>query len=726
MTLLENLSSRFFYLIPMGVLLLLFVVLRVLDPAPIAQLRLNVFDQYMRMSPRVADPDYPVRIIAIDDASLEALGQWPWPRSILADMVERLKRAGAKSISFDVILPEPDRMSPKALAQAFEGTGHYDTIAPLAAELPTQDERLAKAISNAPVVLGLSGENGADGRLPGARAAFVGAGDDPKSFIPQFDGGVASLSLLNDAARGIGAVNWIPDRDHILRRVPLLVSIDDVVYPSLVLETLRVVDDQSTIVYRASGGSMARAYGERSGLERVRIGSRVLATNSSGEIWLRFAPFDERRYVSAHEVLADDFDASAVAGRYVLFGARAVGLRDVRATALSPTVPGVEVHAQALEQMLAGVSITRPSYALGFEILFLVLGGLVLALLIGITGPLVAALAGVAAIGGVCIYSWMSYNNLGQLIDPVYPSLALGGLYVAGSLTTYVRTERERARVRAAFGAYVAPELVEELAEDPSKLKLGGETREVTLLFSDVRKFSRFAEHLNASELVKFVNRLFTPLGDIILEERGTIDKFMGDAVMAFWNAPVPDDDHARQACRAALRMMSALEELNGKWRRRVEARGEKYIPVQIGIGINTGSCCVGNVGTPQRFDYSILGDVVNVAARLESVTKTYGTGIIVGERTTVVAEGFAFVELDRVVLKGKSQAELIYALVGDDTVGQSAKFSTLVEAHTQLLALVRSKSWSKADGAVSRCEAVGIRGYKPVAQYFRGVIERG
>ena len=356
-----------------------------------------------------------------------------------------------------------------------------------------------------------------------------------------------------------------------------------------------------------------------------------------------------------------------IAGRDILIGTSAVGLLDLRATPLDSAVPGVEVHAQAIEQMLSGEHLSRPPFATGLELVYLVAAGAALAWLIGRLGAVGTAVIGAAAIVVLFAASWGAYTNAGYLLDPVYPSIAVLLVYLATSLTGYIATERERSRVRSAFGHYVAAPLVEELARNHDKLKLGGETREVTVLFADVRGFTNIAEGMTAEELIAFLNRLFTPLSDIILEERGTIDKFMGDAVMAFWNAPLLEATHAASACRAALRMQQKVEQLNDLWAAEAAARGQRVVRVHLGIGLNTGDCCVGNVGSPQRFDYSILGDVVNVASRLENATKTYGMPIIVGEKTALAARVLAFLEIASVKVRGKERPERIYALIGDE-----------------------------------------------------------
>jgi adenylate cyclase len=251
----------------------------------------------------------------------------------------------------------------------------------------------------------------------------------------------------------------------------------------------------------------------------------------------------------------------------------------------------------------------------------------------------------------------------------------------------------------------MAPALVERLADDPSRLKLGGETRDMTLLFSDVRGFTTISEGLDAEELTRFLNSLFTPLSNIILDEQGTIDKFMGDAVMAFWNAPLDDSAHPTHACNAALRIMGEMDRLNEHWREEAEAKGRKFKPVRIGIGLNTGICCVGNLGSETRFDYSVIGDNVNVASRLEGQSKTYDVGTVVGESTTARAPDFAFLEIDLLKVKGKTEATRIFGLFGDSAVKQSRDFILLAERHSEFLARYRAKDWDAAEALSRECE---------------------
>lgn len=713
-----NLRRPSFHAILTAAVLALAIALRIWDPNPVARLRLSIFDSYLNLKPREAEPSYPVRIVDIDEASLERIGQWPWPRSELARLATNLKEAGAKAIAIDLILAEPDRLSPAALARQAKSRSE---LAPILAELealPSNDDLFARAIADAPVVLGFAGDIAFRRKPRAPKARFAFAGDDPRPFVPHFAGAIEPLPALAAAATGEGAVNWLPEKDQIVRHVPLLVSAGTTLMPSLALEALRVGTGATTALIRSSGASGLTAFGQTTGVEQVRVGETVLPAGPDGQLWINYARSDPRRFVSAWKILDGSFDRADIAGRYVFIGASATGLLDLRATPLASSVSGVEIHAQAVEQMLAGEHLVRPALATGAEIAFLLGAGALVSALIRRAHALAAALIGITAIAAIAAGSWLAFSHAGYLFDPVYPSLALLAVYLTGSLLSFIRTETDRARIKRAFGHYVAAPLVEELAADPSRLKLGGETREVTLLFADVRGFSRLSEGMDAETLIRFVNRLFTPLSDIILDHRGTIDKFMGDAVMAFWNAPVADSDHAAQACRAALAMQARLDRQNREEKAAKAAAGETHMPVRIGIGLNTGPCCVGNVGSPQRFDYSVLGDAVNTASRIQDATKIYGAPIIAGERTARAAKGFAFLEIDTSArLRGKDRPEQLFALIGDETLAQTPAFRSLQERYALLRSVVAVADSGTVPDRVAACRAAARELASPIAE---------
>jgi adenylate cyclase len=372
--------------------------------------------------------------------------------------------------------------------------------------------------------------------------------------------------------------------------------------------------------------------------------------------------------------------------------------------------------------MLTGKHLLRPDYATGLELSFLMLSGAALTFLVLQSGAFAGALLGAVSISSVNIGAWLAFDHWGYLFDPVYPSLMLTGLYVFGTVYAYRGTEREKRRVRDAFSHYMSPAIVEELARNPSKLKLGGEMREVTILFCDVRGFTAISEGLDAEALSRFLNRLLTPLTNTVLANRGTIDKYMGDGVMAFWNAPLDDAEHARNACRAALDMLKEIEKLNELTAKEDAATGRRHIPIRVGIGINTALSCVGNLGSEQRFDYSVIGDGVNVASRLEGQTKFYGVPILVGESVAAAAPGVALLEVDFLSVKGKSQPLHVFALVGGEEHGAGHAFADLKHAHDAMLQAYRSRDFVEAGRHLVSAEALGG---KDLAQLYRLYGER-
>jgi adenylate cyclase len=314
------------------------------------------------------------------------------------------------------------------------------------------------------------------------------------------------------------------------------------------------------------------------------------------------------------------------------------------------------------------------------------------------------AVVTIAGIALAIAVSWLSFRHLGWLIDPLYPSLAALALYLSASLLVFLRTEGERRRVRSAFSRYMAPALVERLAQDPAHLTLGGEMRDMTILFSDIRDFTSLSETMDATTLTRFINQFLTPMTNIILRHRGTIDKYMGDAIMAFWNAPLDDPDHARNAARAALQMVSELEHLNRAWSERAAAEGRPIHKVAIGVGLNTGPCCVGNLGSDLRFDYSVIGDDVNLASRLEGQSKTYGVPIVIGENTRARLDGFAVLELDLLRVKGKTRPARVFALLGDEKVAGEIWYRAVYEAQAAMLKAYRARDWARAAALLGLC----------------------
>ncbi|SMF14578.1 adenylate/guanylate cyclase [Tistlia consotensis] len=679
------------------------VCLRVLDPAPIQALRLRAFDLYQRTEPRPYRP-VPVTVLDIDEAALAAEGQWPWPRSTVALMVERLRALDAAAIAFDILFSEPDRTSPRQLLRDLPDTPEGAALAERLRALPDHDEQLAAAMASAPTVAAVALFHGAEGNpeSPPQKAGFAFAGSDPAGFLPRYRGALRDLPPIERAASGLGSITFDPDFDGVVRRLPLLQVLGTAILPSLSVEALRVAQGASTLIARSADASGALGLAESGGLSAIKVGRFVVPTTAEGALWLWYHGPLEGRRLSAAGLLGDGWAdlRPAVEGRILLVGTSAQGLRDQRATPLSGSVAGVEIHAEALEQMLAGTFLTRPDWAEGAEIVALVLLGLLFVLLLPLAGALWCALLGVLAVGAGLAASWLAFSRAHFLLDPVYPALAAFVVYLTVTTLRYALSERERDRVRGAFSRYLAPALVERLAERPQALKLGGESREITVLFADIRGFTTLSERLTPEELTACLNRFLTPMTDALLAEGATIDKYIGDAIMAFWNAPLDQPDHPRRALRGALAMRRRLAELAPRWAEEDAAAGREPIEIRIGIGLNSGPCVVGNLGSEQRFDYSALGDTVNLTSRLEGMSKVYRVDILVGEDTALQAAGFALVELDRVRVVGRAHPVAVFAALGDESLAADPDFQALKARHEAALAAYRAGAWDEAEAA--------------------------
>ena len=699
--------SRYFYrylhyIAPLPILLAAFFAWAS-DSDALSHFRLNVFDEFLRLKPRVYEP-VPVRIVDIDDDSLARFGQWPWPRTLLAKLVNRLGELGGATIAFDILFIDPDRTTPARLIEDIEGIAPDDPLIARFASMSDHDQIFANAIGRSRVVLGFAPREKEHARLPEVKATFAVAGDDPGPWVPHFRSAVSNLSVLEKAAAGNGILGTLPERDGISRRISLITAIGDRLYPSLGADALRVAQGARTYVVKSTGGSGVTAFGEHSGVSSIKIGRIVVPTGADGTVWLHFTPHQPERFVPAWKILDGSADPELIKDNIILVGTTAEGLKEFRPTPLDPAAAGVEMQAQLIEQMLLGDNVERPNWARGAEAGFMLAIGLGLLLLLPRVGPKWTALLGLAAVAPAIGGSWYAYAEYNWLIDPIFPSLVAVLVYLSSSTVMFVRTESERRQVRHAFGRYLAPAVIEQLAEHPERLTLGGELREMTLMFSDIRSFTTIAEGLDAHGLTSFLNRYLTPMTDAIMSSRGTVDKYMADGIMAFWNAPLDDPAHAEHACRAALAMRSQLARLNDGWRAEAATEDRPFREVRAGIGLNTGQCVVGNLGSDQRFDYSVLGDAANVASRLEGQTKTYLVDIIIGERTAEQAPQFALLELDLIQVVGKTKPVRIFFLFGDESVASTEAFASLAVPHASMIAAYRGRQWAEALAQLEVC----------------------
>ncbi|HLO77756.1 MAG TPA: adenylate/guanylate cyclase domain-containing protein [Magnetospirillum sp.] len=684
------------------VLLALAMAWSMFDPGGFLEIgRAKVFDFYQQIHPRVRPENRPVTVVDIDEASLASLGQWPWSRVTVAEIVANLFNAGAVVVAFDVVFAEPDRLSPGKVADSAIGLDPA-TVARLK-KLPSNDDILADIFQQAGrVVLGqtvVTDSYSATGEdMPVTSLAALNG--DPTPFLEQHPALLRNIPVIDRAAAGRGIFNVTPEPDGVVRRIPAAVKVGEVVYPALSLEMLRVAMGELTIQLR-----LPRADQNLWGIQDLTIKPNVIKTDPMGRIYLYAAHYDRNAYISAKDVKDGTFDPAKVAGKLVIIGTSAAGLLDIRTTALDRQLPGVDVHAQIIETVLDNMQLTIPLDATFVNYVATGLGALLMIILVPMIGARWTLLVFLGVAGGFGGWSWYQFVEHRQLYDPVFPLLTAMLLFMQLTYSGFASEEAKRRQVRTAFGRYLSPALVEKLAHDPTRLTLGGEMRDMTLLFCDVRGFTTISELFDAQGLTRLINRFLTPMTNVILERAGTIDKYMGDCIMAFWNAPLDDDDHARHACESALTMMERLGPLNDELEHEAKVEQRRHVPIKIGIGLNSGPVCVGNMGSDQRFDYSVLGDTVNLASRLEGQSKPYGVAIVIGDETHKRAPDYAALELDLIKVKGKTEAVRIWTLLGRPDVAREAWFQELEYAHKSMIDAYRAQAWPDARKWLARCD---------------------
>lgn len=710
-------------LVLVGLLALLAVLgLALAMPALTTRLQLLVFDTYQRLGPWEGPESARVALVDIDEPSIRSLGQWPWPRPLLARLTQRLGKAGAAAIAYDIVFSEPDRTSPEVLASTFSDPA----LGAALKGLPRHDALLAQSFADVPVVLGYfflaPGKGGDDVAV---RAPFTLSGTLPSRAVPTYAKALLPLAPLREAAAGMGFVTLQGDADGIVRRVPLVAIQNRQAVPGLALEALRLAEGVAAPHLIASDGSGESLAAPGSAVA-VRLGARTIPLNDAGEMWLHFPRRLPGPVLSAGAIisgaLSDAALAEAVKGRIVFVGGSAEGLQDLVATPLSPNVAGVSAHAIAAEQVRAGHFLERPDWARALELVLALLLGGVFALVLPRLGAAIGLILALAGMAGVVLASWLSFTRAGYLFDPVLPLLAILAVYGVQTVLAFYREEMQRRYIHAAFDRYLSPELVRQIAADPGRLELGGEERDMTVLMCDIRGFSHISESLAPREVIGFLTAFLTPMSDVLLAHKATLDKYIGDAILAFWNAPLDDPDHPAHAARAALAMVARLETLNREMAAQQEIAWPG--PVAIGIGLNSGLCCVGNMGSRERLSYTLIGDTVNVAARLEGLTKAYGVPIILGENLAQRLGHFALLELDRVRVVGRDQPLTIFALLGDETLAQAPEMAALVAAHGAMLTAYRQQEWARAEALLDEArEAYEARGLGPLRALFAARI---
>jgi adenylate cyclase len=657
-----------------------------------------VFDSYVRAEPRKYQPA-PVRVVDIDEASIRRFGQWPWPRTEIARLIQQLGNAGASAVALDIVFSEPDRTSPPQIADRLKRMNADPQIEAALRRLPDNDALLTQTMREVPVVTGFFLSNDAKQAEAAPKAGFAISGDSPLGVVQDYSNAILPLPALEQAATGNGSLTLSGDSDGIIRTAPLLVRQGEQILPSLSLEALRVAQGAGSITIKTSTGSGNIGNGTDSEITSLKVGSFEVPTTRSGGLWMYYSAPQPDRVVPAWKILSGALSREEMTaqfgGHIVFIGAGAIGLRDLVSTPIRERELGVMVHAEAAEQMILGQFLTRPDWAPGLERLLVVLFGVMLLWLLPRLGAARGAVQGFLLAGATLAGSWYAFHSFHFLLDPTYPMLAIVVVYITETGLTYYREEQRRSYIHRAFDRYLSPELVNRIAADPRQLDLGGEVRQMSVMFCDIRGFTRISEQFAPKDIVRFLINFLTPMSDILLARKATIDKYIGDAIVAFWNAPLDDPQQYENAARSALAMVERLAQLNAEMPGKV---GEPWPDqVKIGIGLNAGPCCVGNMGSAQRLSYSLIGDTVNLASRIEGLTKYYGIQIAIGSAMRVEIPEFATVVVDLVQVVGRDQPEEISALVGDQIVAGDAAFLDFAQTHQAMLVAFRMKNWKTA-----------------------------
>jgi adenylate cyclase len=640
------------------VTLSLLIGIRASDPAFIESVRLRYFDTLITSKQQTISKQ--VHVVNIDDKSIERLGQFPFPRTQYANIIEDLYARGAGLVVFNLFMPDNDRFG--------------------------KDSGLADTLTRHPVVLPQVATS--EKQKPGAfRPGVSEIGGKASDFAVNYPGIQANIESFNSRGAGIGVVNVLPEIDGVVRRIPMVVASQGELYPSISLETMRV----------AVGDPSFQVKSNQLGIEAVRIPSFAkVVTDPMGRIWVDWSSTPiEHSLVE----LPKSFD-----GGIVIVGLSARGLNNPVATPRGAVFPHY-VQASVLDTLTSGTNISRPDWADGAEMLSVVL----LSILIIFLSRWKYAIVPIIGLIGLLYYaSHFAFTTYGYLVDSVFPILALGIVYAHSYTVKFISELNQKLQIKKQFGTYLSPALVEKLQKNPELLKLGGETRELSIMFTDVRGFTTISEHYgkDVQGLTKIMNRYMTAMTEKILVNNGTLDKYIGDAQMAFWNAPLDDKDHALNAVKTGLEMLDDLDRFN-------EEITKEGIPAfGMGLGINTGSVVVGNMGSNQRFDYTCLGDSVNLASRLEGQSKNYGVLMVLGHLTAeLVKDKYSVVEMDTIAVKGKTEGVKVF------TIGNTINFK-----HEEFLKEYYRGNWQRAiEWAKELVEDDKVT----VKDYYHKMIER-
>lgn len=631
--------------------LLLGAFFEVTEPQGLLTLHNTVFDQYQRWQPRVYAQS-PVKIIDIDEASLAKVGQWPWPRNKVAQLIHQLAQANVNVIAVDMIFSESDRTSPKTISKRWPLSefAHQEIN-----KLADHDLSMASALSESPSILGYTLERvEKKSAAPKRHFNIISMGESPLPSLQPFSGSLNSLGLFESKVAGNGALNYIPDQDGVVRRVPLVMRLGNDIYPSLVAEALRVSQHAHNYIIKTSPIKDA-------GVEGIMIGKIKIPTTADGQLWIHYSQAKPERYIPAWKVLDPTLKPKNLAGSIVIIGTSAKGLMDQRNNSLGLIMPGVEAHAQAIEQILNQTFLSRPHWGLWLELLVILVGGLLVGIIALNTRVIFSAIFTLTAISGLNIGSWIAFSRHGLLLDLFTPSLILFITFSIASVIHHLSTERKQQWIKEAFSRYVSPNLVSHLVENPESLTLGGERRVCSFVFTDLADFTGLMEKIDPSEAVGLLNAYLDEMIAIAFRHSGTLDRIVGDAVAIMFSAPVIQPDHQQRALNCAIEM----HQFASRYLAELNSKGIAF--GQTRIGVHSGEVIIGNFGGSTIFDYRALGDTVNTAARLESLNKQLGTTICVSEETLKGCESPDVRPVGQIVLKGKTKPLVVYEVLEKD-----------------------------------------------------------
>ena len=609
-------------------------------------LRYKTWDFFQTIHPRQDVSDL-ITIVDIGEEDIKKYGQWPWPRHIMAMLHARIGDAGAVMINYNILFAEPDRMGSKQYLNSFPMSNETREL--LQKSLVDTDRVFAEVIkASGNTILMMSVKNEKDNILPTVTQIIKKGNVVP--WLWNYAGIVPPLSVLTVGVAGTGVNVTAPEPDSIVRKMPILIAIGEKIYPSMLIENVRAINKSKRI----------KVIAKEHGIDEVLVSKKAgIPVNHNAEMYINYADPKKYNHISADHILSSNFDPNTLKGKIVIVGLDAAGLSVLKYTPFGLTTDQT-ITAQALDTIITGKYLLRIPQADTYEIIAMALLGLLMIVLIPRTSVLLSVPLLIFVLGGISYASFMAYANKGFLVDPSFAVLYIFLIWSHSTYNNFATQSRLRKQIKKQFEHYLDPGMVKKLQKDPSLLKLGGETREMTFLFSDIRGFTPISEKYkgNPEGLTKLINRFLTRMTDVIIANGGTIDKFMGDCIMAFWNAPIENRKHRELAVKTALEMEVELAELN------MHLQAEGLPQINIGIGINTGEALVGNMGSEQRFDYSVIGDAVNLASRLESSSKTLGKTIVIGEDTRHTIETlYPFEYIDSIKVKGKTEEIKVYTI---------------------------------------------------------------